>query len=56
MGNKIGSSEDSDREIYTAHGVVSSHTHYKKQKQKTNTHTHIKGVQNLLDRKVLLSQ
>ena len=57
MGNKIGSSGDSDREIYTARWVVSNHTHTTKNKDKqSNKHTHIKGVQNLLDRKVLLSQ
>ena len=42
MSNKIECSGDSNHEIYTAHWVVSNHTHYKKQ---THTHTHIKGLQ-----------
>ena len=54
MGNKIGSSGDSDCGIYTSHWVVSGHTHYTL--KQTHTDTHMKGVLNLLDRKVLLSR
>jgi len=38
MGNKIGSSGDSDCGIYTSHWVVSGHTHYTLNKH-TQTHT-----------------
>ena len=53
MGNKIESSGDSDCGIYTSHWVVSGHKHYTLNK---HTETHMKGVLNLLDRKVLLSR
>ena len=53
MGNKIGSSGDSDCGIYTLHWVFSGHKHYTLNK---HTETHMKGVLNLLDRKVLLSR
>ena len=55
MGNKIGGSGESDCGIYTSHRVFSDHTHYTLNKH-TQTDTNMKGVLNLLDRKVLLSR